>query len=103
MKNLSVLKQYFIDRDLMCKLFDEYVPSLLDIMADESDSIQTDNYKIFRNADEFYIIHLDSGTMINWYKHLGRTNTCNKELSMAEYRVFLLRLYDDLKKEGYYR
>lgn len=34
---------------------------------------------MYKEEDEFYIIHFHSGTIINWYKHLGRTNTCNKE------------------------
>ena len=34
---------------------------------------------MYKEEDEFYIIHFRSGIIINWYKHLGRTNTCNKE------------------------
>ena len=37
--------------------------------------------------------------MINWYKHMGRTNTCNKDLSLDELRLFLLLLRKELVEE----
>ena len=37
--------------------------------------------------------------MINWYKHMGRTNTCNKDLSLDELRLFLLLLKKELVEE----
>ena len=44
--------------------------------------------------DEFFIVHLPSGTMLGWYKNFGRSNVCNKNLSYAELREFftLLRI-----------
>lgn len=44
--------------------------------------------------------HFDrkSGVMINWYKHLGRTNTCNREdFSLEDLEAFLKRLKEELK------
>mgnify|MGYP007064904547 CR=1 FL=1 len=59
----------------------------------------TDNFLLYRWEDEFYIIHRDSGTIINWYKHLGRTNTCNKEgFTLADLKELLLLLKEDLKE-----
>ena len=59
--------------------------------------ICTDNFHSYHdNDDEYYIIHLPSGTMINWYKHLGRTNTCNKNLSLAELKLFFILLKNDM-------
>ena len=37
--------------------------------------------------------------MINWYKHMGRTNTCNKNLSLDELKLFLLLLRKELVEE----
>ena len=37
--------------------------------------------------------------MINWYKHIGRCNTCNKDLSLDELRLFLLLLRKELVEE----
>lgn len=97
MKNLETLSQYFIDRDLMVSLFSEF-NGLLEMVYDGMYGAKTDYFKLFREGDEYYIIHLDSGTMINWYKHIGRTNTCNKDLTIDEYREFLRLLYEDLKE-----
>lgn len=38
------------------------------------------------------IVHLDSGMMVNWYKHLGRTNTCSQSNRTIEdyYKFFKL-------------
>ena len=48
--------------------------------------------------DEFYIIHFDSGTIINWYKHIGRTNTCNDEdFTLNDLREMLILLKEDLE------
>ena len=59
----------------------------------------TYNFLLNRWEDEFYIIHRDSGTIINWYKHLGRTNTCNKEaFTLADLKELLLLLKEDLKE-----
>lgn len=84
MKNLEHCKQYPIDRDTFCKLFKVVLEKDIDCTY----NFQTDSFKYFRIDDEFYLIHLDSGTMVNWYKHLGRCNTCNKNLSMKEYELF---------------
>ena len=54
---------------------------------------------MFKDEDEYYILHKPSGTMINWYKHMGITNTCNKDLSLDELRLFLLLLRKELIEE----
>lgn len=78
------LPQYHFDRDEMCEVFDkEFVEWLWDNMDTSSDC-----FDIFRRDDEFYILHRNSGTLINWYKHMGRTNTCNKDLSIEDLREF---------------
>ena len=47
--------------------------------------------------DEFYILHRDSGILINWYKHAGRTNTCNKpDFTLDDFREFLIELRKNL-------
>lgn len=75
---LKPLPQYHIDRDVLCKIVEETVSyeRLMDSFC--YGPIIGDEFVWFRNNDEFYIIHLDSGMMVNWYKHLGRTNTCSQ-------------------------
>ena len=60
-----------------------------------------DEFSLFRVDDEFYILHRNSGTLINWYKHAGRTNTCNNpDFSMEDFRVFLTKLREELVWAG---
>ena len=97
---LKPMEQYFIDRDLFCKGFESYVPTFINIMWDKGCNFMIGDFKIFRYDDEFYILHLVSGTMINWYKHLGRTCTCNKNFTFNDFAEFLLLLREDMKEEG---
>lgn len=60
-----------------------------------------DDFLLYYDDGEFYIIHLKSGTIINWYKHLGRTNTCNKEAFSIYHLIELLKLLKEcMKWEG---
>ena len=78
------LPQYHFDRDHMCSIFDG---DFMDWFWNHIESIN-DEFQLTRRGDEFYIIHFESGTIINWYKHMGRTNTCNKDLSLDDLREF---------------
>lgn len=50
---------------------------------------------------EFYIIHLDSGMMVNWYKHLGRTNTCSQSnRTIEDYYEFFKLFKEELDYWG---
>lgn len=49
------------------------------------------------SEDEYYIIHLESGMMVNWYKHLGRTNTCSqKDRTIDDYYEFFRLFKEEL-------
>jgi len=80
-KYLQELPQYHFDRDEFVDAFKKVFSSdeifELEVACQEHRCL--DNFHLYYAEDEFYIIHLDSGTIVNWYKHLGRTNTCNKE------------------------
>jgi hypothetical protein len=80
---LQELPQYHFDRDAFVSTFEQvFTESEIDNIEDMCQQRTTLNeFLLFYHPDweEFYIIHLPSGTIINWYKHLGRTNTCNKE------------------------
>ena len=43
--------------------------------------------------------HENKKSMLNWYKHIGRTNSCNKDLSLDELKLFLLLLRKELVEE----
>ena len=78
------LPQYHFDRTDMCEVFDaDFMDWFWYHIGD-----QNDEFLLTRSGDEFYMIHFQSGTIVNWYKHMGRTNTCNKNLTLDDLREF---------------
>lgn len=102
-RNLECNHSYHFTRDEMSKVFEEVFS--LNSQAWNWDEVwncdfrDTNSFHAFKDDDEFYILHKPSGTMINWYKHMGRTNTCNKDLSLDELKLFLLLLRKELVEE----
>lgn len=100
---LKYLPQYHFDRADFCRVFNEVFTSeeMCDIDVECSDNRHLDEFTLMRWEDEFYIIHRNSGVMINWYKHAGRTNTCNRsDFTLEDFRVFLTKLREDLVWNG---
>ena len=105
--SLECNHQYHFTRDEMVKIFEEIFP----LKSQEwdwdcvwyCDFRDTNSFHVFKDGDEYYILHKPSGTMINWYKHVGRCNTCNKDLSLDELKLFLLLLRKELVEEGIVR
>lgn len=96
---LETLPQYHFDRDDFCNvMFDVFTTEeYIDIDVECGCNTHLDNFTLMRVEDEFYILHRDSGTLINWYKHAGRTNTCNKpDFTLDDFREFLVELRKDL-------
>lgn len=101
-KYLKTLPQYHFERDdfvnTFYEVFTEEEMFIIEVMCNYPKI--TDEFMLCRNSDEFYIIHFNSGTIINWYKHLGRTNTCNKEgFSLEDLKEMLTLLKEDLEGE----
>ena len=86
------LPQYPIERIIFANMFNDIAEILYDIYPYESS-----DFKAWYHEDEWYILHKPSGTLINWYKHCGRINTCNKTLSVAQYQEFANKFLDDIK------
>lgn len=98
---LQDLPQYYFERDTFVSTFQQVFTDdeIFDLEAMCQQHTTLDEFLLFYNWDEFYIIHLPSGTIINWYKHLGRTNTCNKEnFTIADLKNFLEKLKADIKE-----
>ena len=91
--DISKLPQYHFDRASFVDAFKEVFSTddLLDLYVACQKNTKLDNFYLYYDTfEEFYIWHIPSGTIINWYKHLGRTNTCNKEdYSIADLHEFL--------------
>lgn len=99
-ESMKTLPQYHFDRQDFCKVFDEVFTQeeIIDLDVTCGDNRHFDEYSLFRWEDEFYILHRNSGILINWYKHLGRTNTCNKaDFTLDDLKQFLIRLKGELK------
>lgn len=97
--SLTTLPQYHFDRNEFCKVFEEVFTDddFVDIVVSCGANKHLDDFSLFRWEDEFYILHRRSGAMINWYKHMGRTNTCNKpDFTLNDLREFLFELRKDL-------
>lgn len=100
---LKDLDQYYFERDEFCRVFNEvFTPEqITDIEVTCQGNTHLDDFSLFHNSDEFYILHRNSGIMINYYKHLGRTNTCNKpDFTLEDLRHFLMELKTELIDYG---
>ncbi len=73
------LPQYPFTREEFSNAFYKCISEEVSVHLLSEYKFTTDNFLFQRVDDEFYIIHLPSGIVINWYKHVGRCNTCNKE------------------------
>lgn len=92
------LKQYYWDRDIFCETIQSVMNynTLLDAFC-YGEFNQGQYFAWFKDEDEFYIIHKTSGVIINWYKHLGRTNTCNRDgITLDNLREFFELFKEDL-------
>lgn len=100
---LPELPQYHFERDTFVSTFEQvFDEAEIDSIEDMCRQHTTLNeFLLFYHPDweEFYIIHLPSGTIVNWYKHLGRTNTCNKDyFNISDLKNFLERLKVDINE-----
>ena len=88
----ETLPQYALDRDEFVRIYGDISEALMN-----ESWYETSNFKGWYNDDEWYILHKTSGTMINWYKHCGRTNTCNKVLTIKQHEEFAKMILEDMK------
>ena len=67
------------DRDYFSKAWSE--AGLWELDADIACTCGTHsaNFSLFRYEDTFYILNRDSGILVTYYKHVGRSNECNRE------------------------
>ena len=86
----------YMTREQFVSLVDYFCPNLENLIALGGADITTDNFKIFRIDDEFYILHIESGIIVKWYKHLGRTNSFNQEISIECFIEFLKLLRSEI-------
>lgn len=99
------MKQYYWDRDVFCETILSVISidRLLDAFCYRPMN-QWSYFAWFYDEDEYYIIHKNSGMMVNWYKHLGRTNTCNQDgKTIDDLREFFRLFKEDLEAWAEYK
>lgn len=95
----------YIEREIFCKIFKD-IDEIIYNCFDDVYNIENDNIKIWiYEVDEHYILDKETGIIVSWYKHLGRSNNCNKNLSLEAFEKWALKIYlylveEFLTKEG---
>ena len=86
-----------ITRDEFMNIFKEldlFIYNQLDCVY----NIETDDTKIWCWEETNYILHKESGTLVSWYKNLGRAHCCNKKFTLDDYKEFANKILSDLKE-----
>lgn len=92
------MKQYYLEREDFVSLFEQVFGNYgIDIEQIVVDGWTGERFHLFWEDDEYYILDMQTGMMLNWYKHLGRTNTCNQIRTIEEIKEFLELLKEDLE------
>jgi len=104
---LQPMKESFFDRASFSKAFSNIIASNFNVLEKLEDVISgfytVEDFKIWTEEEEVYILHVPSGTMIGWYKfyHYGRANFCNRpEMTIDDLIDFLWLLRNQLLEEA---
>ena len=55
------------------------------------------DFKCWYDEGDYYVCHMPSGMTVNWYKHLGRANTCSKPgATLRDLMSFMSRLRKEM-------
>lgn len=107
-KWLQSMKHYAFDRDKLTELFNDHIASnekafrtLEDAIAGTDDH-EVGDFRCWKDSDEeFYILHVPSGTIVGWYKfyHFGRDNFTNRDMDLDDLKDFFVLLRSQLLDE----
>lgn len=70
--------------------------SIYDAFSYQSDPVSWGDFIWGRNDDTYYILHLDSGITISFYKHIGRGIEFSKPLKDTEVRTFFRLFFENV-------
>lgn len=107
-KWLQPMKHYAFDRDQLTKLFNDHIASnekAFEILEDAIagvDDHEIGDFRCWKDFDEeFYILHVPSGTIVGWYKfyHFGRDNFTNRDMTLDDLKDFFVLLRNQLLDE----
>ncbi len=107
-KWLQSMKHHAFDRDKLTKLFNDHIASnekafetLEDAIAGTDDH-EVGDFRCWKDSDEeFYMLHVPSGTIVGWYKfyHFGRCNFTNRDMDLNDLKDFFVLLRNQLLDE----
>lgn len=96
---LQELPDYHFNREEFISAFREIFTDeqIIDLEVRCQGCTNAYDFLLYWQDDTFYIMHLASGITISYYKHLGRSNTCNKEdFDLSDLKAFLKLLKEDI-------
>lgn len=92
----------YIDRDEFCDAF-HYVftnAEIIDLEVKCQAHYRVGDFYLYYDEDEFYFINLETGVIVQYYKHLGRCNCINDEFTVRDLIEFLKNLRKELHDEN---
>lgn len=69
---------------------------IYDAFSYQPDPVSWGEFIWGRNGDTYYILHLDSGITISFYKHIGRGIEFSKPLKDTEVRIFFRLFFENV-------
>lgn len=84
-------------RTINNQLFEEIFKDVNDMLNEIDWNFLDDEFNCFHIADTYYMLELETGILITYYKQLGRANDCNYHLYEPEYKHFANKLKDALE------
>ena len=91
-----------LERSEFCDAF-HYVftnAEIFDLEVKCQEHTRVGDFYLYCDNDEFYFINLESGVIVQYYKHLGRCNAINTEFTVRDLIGFLTNLRKELKDEN---
>ena len=91
-----------LERDVFCDAFHYVFTSaeIIDLEVKCQAHVRVGDFYLYYDNEEFYFINLESGMIVQYYKHLGRCNGINCECTVRELIGFLTKLRKDLHDEN---
>ena len=106
---IKSMKQYHFERSDFCQIFEDvfkgdlcdFIDGVFGVKKVDSTGFDytTENFKCFRIEEDYYILSLDTGVLIGWYKgqHLGRINVCSRpDFTLEDLKEMLIQLRKEL-------
>lgn len=97
MLDKETMKQYPIERDKFCEIFAQVMGIGFDWFNLFYDYTY-ENFHLWHKDDTWYIVNMNTGLLICWYKNLGRVLECNKDnVTEDEIQKFFTDLKEDMQ------